>query len=104
MTHENVVLTSFPTAAVEEDYARAAVELEECLAELPGAVAVYKYGSITAPGISDLDRVAVVEGGRAAPDVWPRLSERTRYLVMHTPARSEEHTSVLQSHHDLVCR
>ncbi len=92
MTHENVVLTSFPTAAVEEDYARAAVELEECLAELPGAVAVYKYGSITAPGISDLDRVAVVEGGRAAPDVWPRLSERTRYLVMHTPALVDPRT------------
>jgi len=41
-------------------------------------------------------------------DVWERLSNgEVTYPAMFytlTEARSEEHTSELQSHHDLVCR
>src|SRR6266540_7309208 len=35
---------------------------------------------------------------------WPPISNATPTGVWPTPSRSEEHTSELQSHHDLVCR
>src|SRR5437773_7551273 len=42
------------------------------------------------------------------PRWWPRTSYRSRLVVPATTTtahtRSEEHTSELQSHHDLVCR
>src|SRR5437773_8447387 len=34
----------------------------------------------------------------------PTLAELRYRLAQRTPVRSEEHTSELQSHHDLVCR
>lgn len=78
--------TSFPRASTIEDYARASSELEDALIALPGIVAVYRYGSVTVPGISDLDRVAVVEDSRPVEPIWSSLSGDTRYLAMHTPA------------------
>jgi len=81
----HAVLTAVPQWATDEDYERAANELEESLAALPGALAVYRYGSVTARGISDIDRLAVIENGRAVPDLSPTLSEQTRRLAMHTP-------------------
>jgi hypothetical protein len=67
------------------DYAAAAEEIDARLRELPGIVAIYALGSVTAPGISDLDRIAVVDGGAALRPFWPELTERTRYVAMHTP-------------------
>src|SRR5437667_2970169 len=40
---------------------------------------------------------------RAATSTWSSCSRMT-WAPSPTPARSEEHTSELQSHHDLVCR
>ena len=59
--------------------------MEQALASLPGATAVYKYGSVKALGISDIDRIAVIDGAGSLPDVWSRLSQPTRDLAMHTP-------------------
>jgi hypothetical protein len=79
-------LTRFPIRATQDDYAEAATELDSRLDELPDSVAVYRFGSVQAPGISDLDRIAVVEvGERSTPEIWSRLSARTRYLAMHAP-------------------
>jgi hypothetical protein len=78
-------LTRFPTLAGEDDYARASAELESRLRELPGVVAVYRTGHISVPGISDLDRIAVVRPGSRVPPIWPRLSTETRALAMHSP-------------------
>ena len=86
--------TSFPQPATLSDYRRASDELESRLAELPGLVAIYRFGSVSAPGISDLDRVAVVEErmtGRI-PSVWPRLAPATRRLAMHTPFLADPDT------------
>src|SRR5205085_4610358 len=69
-----VILSSFPERASPRDYAEAAAELEGLLVELPGALAVYRFGNVGAPGISDLDRLVVVERPDAVPDVWNRLS------------------------------
>jgi hypothetical protein len=85
MTLQKPLLTAFPPEATEQDYGAAAAELDRLLGELPGALAVYEFGSVTALGISDIDRLAVVEDVRAVPAVWPRLTERTRLLAMHTP-------------------
>jgi hypothetical protein len=78
-------LTRFPRVATEADYEQATAELEGRLAELPGIVAVYRTGSVSVLGISDIDRIAVVEPGATPPDVWSSLSEDTRSLAMHGP-------------------
>lgn len=87
-------LTAQPVHARDEDYARASAEIESRLAELPGTVAVYRTGSISAPGISDIDRIAVTEDRRPARQLWPALSARTRYLAMHTPFLVDRETFV----------
>jgi hypothetical protein len=89
----NYVLTAFPQRATAEDYAGASDELEHALSEIPGALAVYRYGGITTLGVSDIDRLVVVDG-RPIPPVWPQLSDWTRYLAMHTPAVVDAETFV----------
>jgi hypothetical protein len=81
----NAKLTRYPFPASEEDYAHASGELEGRLRGLPGVVAVYRTGSVSAPGISDLDRIAVIQPGSPVPDIWPTLSASTRALAMHGP-------------------
>lgn len=78
-------LVGHPRPAAKEDYRRAADELEGRLAELPGLVAIYRVGEVSTPGISDLDRVAVVDSERPVPAIWPQLTEATRALAMHPP-------------------
>lgn len=78
-------LTRFPSPAGPEDYFHASAEMESRLRELPGIVAVYRTGSVSVPGISDLDRIAVVRPGSAVPGIWPMLSAKTRALAMHGP-------------------
>jgi hypothetical protein len=85
MSLRGVRLTEFPEPAREDEYEEAGFELEGFLAALPGAVAVYRFGNVGAPGISDLDRLVVVEDMPRIPEIWSRLTPRTRYLCMHTP-------------------
>lgn len=85
MTSNGFVLTRFPAEATEKDYAEAAAELDTRLAELTDVAAVYSFGAVHALGISDIDRIAVVDGARSVPEIWSRLSTRTRVLAMHTP-------------------
>jgi hypothetical protein len=85
-------LTRFPERAEPQEYERASEELEEWLARLPGAMAIYRTGSVSVPGISDIDRIAVVNGLGPAPEIWSRLSPRTRYLAMHGPFLSDAET------------
>jgi hypothetical protein len=80
-----VQLSRYPTPASDDDYANASEELESRLRELPGIVAVYRTGSVSVPGISDLDRIAVVQPGSRVPGIWPVLSAQTRLLAMHGP-------------------
>ena len=90
----NARFTSLPRPATLSDYRRAAEELESRLAELPGLVSIYRFGSVSAPGISDLDRVAVVEHQMTerVPGVWPSLAPETRRLAMHTPFLADPDT------------
>lgn len=89
-------LVAQPRPARLEDYRRAGEELEHRLGELPGLVAIYRVGGVSAPGISDLDRVAVVDTAGPVPDIWPALTEATRALAMHPPFLVER--AVFASH------
>jgi hypothetical protein len=80
-----VSLVAFPRPAQPSEYARASEEIEILLGRLRGVVAIYGLGSVSVPGISDLDRIAVIERRNPIPAIWSRLSEESRYLAMHTP-------------------
>lgn len=88
----DIALVAPPRPATVEDYRTAAEEIESLLGSLPGFVAVYEAGSVSVPGISDLDRVAVIEDRDSVPGIWSRLSERTRYLAMHGPFLADRAT------------
>jgi hypothetical protein len=78
-------LDRLPVAISLEQYQRAAGRIEEYLLRLPGIVAVYGVGGISAPGISDIDRIAVVDGGGPFRSPWAQLTDEERYTAMHTP-------------------
>jgi hypothetical protein len=78
-------LIRLPEPARPQDYDTASREIEDLLRALPGIAAVYRTGGVSAPGISDIDRIAVVDQAAAAPPVWPKLSARTKQLAMHGP-------------------
>lgn len=78
-------VTALPSAISEEEYDLAAAEIEDQLASLPGVVAVYSTGGRSAPGISDVDRIAVLERPISIDTAWAKLSERTREIAMHSP-------------------
>lgn len=85
MSAARVRLTRLPAPASPEDYTRASEEMESRLRVLPGIVAIYRTGSVSVPGISDLDRIAVVRPGSRVPAIWSTLSAETRVLAMHGP-------------------
>jgi hypothetical protein len=81
---ERCILVASPPVLSEADYAEASAELEEVLAALPEVISVYATGGVSAPGISDLDRIAVAEAP-VTSDPWERLSRPTRQVAMHGP-------------------
>lgn len=85
-------LISLPIAATAADYELAADEIESTLLDIPGVISVFRLGSVSAPGISDIDRVAVVDRKARLPDVWPKLSQSTRALAMHSPFAVDRET------------
>jgi hypothetical protein len=80
-----VSLIRLPKPARPQDYEQASREIEELLRTVPGISAIYRTGSVSAPGISDIDRIAVVDEGTQAPAIWPEMSPASRELAMHAP-------------------
>jgi hypothetical protein len=78
-------LIRLPEPARTQEYDTASKEIEDLLLSLPGIAALYRTGGVSAPGISDIDRIAVVDREAPAPPVWPKLSARTKQLAMHGP-------------------
>jgi len=78
-------LVGLPRPLDRPAYERASDEIEGLLGELPGLVAVYRLGSVGQPGISDLDRIAVVEAGDPVAPIWSQISPDARYIAMHGP-------------------
>src|SRR6266540_7085520 len=51
------------------------------------------------------DALPISQGAAAIPSTWSRTAPPSSLASPASlPERSEEHTSELQSHHDLVCR
>lgn len=82
----DVRLFDFPRQLPREAYDDA---LSECIAVLqrdPAVLAVYGFGAVSAPGISDLDVLAVIEDGQTATaNPLASLSRASRYLFTHAP-------------------
>lgn len=74
-----------PVRHAAADYTRAVEDMVARLSAIPDIVSVYGIGGVGAPGISDLDMVAVVRDG-ATLEMDPRagLSVSGRYLFIHT--------------------
>lgn len=85
MSKDDIVLERFPMPMTAVDYERASARIDELLLATPGVVAVYKTGSVSAPGISDIDRIAVTRGPGRIESIWSSLTDREKYAAMHTP-------------------
>ncbi len=79
-----MMFVSFPRQVSADIYRRAIAKLVEYLHQIPGFVSLYQIGSVSEPGISDLDVLAVFENGHVV-SVDPRrsLNEAERYLFAH---------------------
>ena len=94
-------MVALPSAVSPDEHLGAAAEIEERLASLPGVVAVYATGGMSAPGISDIDRVAVLETPVSIDSVWSKLPDRTREIAMHSPFAVDVKT--FQRHRWFAC-
>ena len=79
------VLDALPAPATASDYERAVEEIEAALKRISGLVAIYATGGFSAPGISDIDRIAVFERRAQVGSMWSSLSQETKRLALHTP-------------------
>lgn len=83
-----------PTEYPMADYEEARVEIVNKLRQIPGMIAVFEFGYIPVPGISDMDFRAVFSDD--APKMYvprkPVLSDKTKYLMEHNAfILSEKH-------------
>lgn len=84
-----IVASDFPRRRDTAEYSTAVSQYAERLGGQPGVVGVFQIGSVSAPGVSDLDLVVLLEDegpvpGPALLDIVS-LNAETRYLFMHRP-------------------
>lgn len=79
------VFERWPVSVSLDEYESVAEEIQLHLSRIPGLISIYGFGGVSAPGISDVDRIAVVDGRGPLPSIWPVLSQRQRYVALHTP-------------------
>jgi hypothetical protein len=81
---ETMYLTDFPHRVPLQDYTYAIEAMVEKLIHYPGVVSIYQIGSVSNPGISDIDIFAVFEdGAQVQADPLLGLDQWQRYLVIH---------------------
>jgi len=80
----NVTLIDYPVYIPTQEYDRAAREMTEQLKRLSGVISIYQVGSITDPGISDIDMLVVFKDG-IKTDFNPlaRFSSPGNYIFTH---------------------
>jgi len=79
-----VILVDHPRFVSLAAYEAEIAAMTERLVKLPGVVAVYRIGGLRAPGISDIDMVAVFADEAACySDPCAGLSAKGRYLFVH---------------------
>lgn len=72
-----------PTHVSREEYMQAIDKMTTRLRNLPGIISVYQIGSVSNPGISDIDMLVVVEDGIRCKNN-PRDGLTTDYLYLFT--------------------
>ncbi|MFH1780843.1 MAG: hypothetical protein ABH841_02475 [Candidatus Nealsonbacteria bacterium] len=74
-----------PVKYATADYDEARIEIVNKISQIPGIIALFEWGYIPVPGISDMDFRAVFADD--APYMYvprkPALSEKTKYLMEH---------------------
>ena len=71
----------WPVPVSLDEYESVAEEIRLHLSRIPSVISIYGFGGVSAPGISDVDRIAVVDGGGRIPSIWPALSQRQRDVL-----------------------
>lgn len=78
-------LIDMPGYVAEDDYKAAIARMTKLLSGIPGVVTVYQTGSVSAPGISDIDMVVVFRDGvGCAFDPRLKLPRGLLYLFAHS--------------------
>ncbi len=74
-----------PIEHTQADYDEARIEIINQVRNTPGLVALFEYGCIPYPGISDMDFWAVFsdDAEKMYLPTQPALSEKTKYLMSH---------------------
>jgi len=79
--------TNVPIELTMEDYTKARKEFVDHISSDPGVVAIYQIGSVTAPGLSDLDFIVVLNDKRLTnvPSFFSisNLGQKSQYVLMH---------------------
>ncbi|MBI2635371.1 MAG: hypothetical protein HYW79_02395 [Parcubacteria group bacterium] len=75
----------WPIEYNESDYEEARIEIINQIRNTPGLVALFEYGWIPYPGISDMDFWAVFsdDAEKMGLTLHPALSQKTKYLMSH---------------------
>lgn len=83
---DRVRLVDYPRLVDRAAYDNAIAEAVSEWRRDPAVAAIYRFGAVAAPGISDLDLLVVVEDEREVVlDPLGRLSATSRYLFTHAP-------------------
>lgn len=94
-----IAVVDIPVPVPEAAYGPAVERMVGRLRDLEGVTAIYQVGSVSTPGISDIDMFAVFGNGvRCTWNPLAGLSADERYLFAHSPyAASETDFRALQS-------
>ncbi len=71
-------LINLPKKKVLKDYDKARLEIVEKYKNVNGLVSIYEYGSVSAPGISDLDIILVFSDGMRGKKV--KVANNSKFL------------------------
>ena len=88
----NKELINLPVKLNIEDYQRAEKEFIDVYSSKPFVKSIYGFGSVTLPGVSDLDFVIAVKSGMLIPKYlsYNGFSKKTAYILSHNPFLFQE--------------
>ncbi|MFX0139667.1 MAG: hypothetical protein ACFFDN_38865 [Candidatus Hodarchaeota archaeon] len=86
--YKSFILTNEPKQYSSNDYNEVKDKIINIFKNIPSLISIYEIGSISSPGISDLDLVLVFDDN--AKDVvyeiyYDKLDDRDKYILMHSP-------------------
>lgn len=86
--YDNFIILKEPRQYSISDYKEVRDKMVNMFKDIPSLISVYQLGSISCPGISDLDLVVVLNDSPQHLDYrnyYNTLGDRDRYILMHSP-------------------